>query len=292
MRETDLLTHIYEANPTLPGSVTIPPGDDMGAVTLDGRTVLVTTDQLADGVHVDLKKMPIEKVGRKAMTRSLSDVAAMAARPLGAVAAVCLPRGFDEDRALALFEAMRQTGEQYECPLIGGDISMWDSPMIATTTIFAEPAGIDPVLRTGARVGDAICVTGKLGASFKTGHHFEFEPRIAVARELAGNPDTRPHSMVDLSDGLGRDLGHLCDHAEVNLDALPLRVPSISWQSAVGDGEDYELLFTMPADSAPASVAGVRITRIGTVKSRGGLVGVTQDGERVSLQGMGWEYGR
>ena len=137
MRERDLLKHIYAANAGLPADVGIPPGDDMGAVSVGGQQVLVTVDQVADGVHVDLANTPIEKTGRKAITRSLSDVAAMAAVPVGAVAAASLKRDFGEPRAEALFDAMRQTAQSYQCPLIGGDISVWDGPTILTVTVFA-----------------------------------------------------------------------------------------------------------------------------------------------------------
>lgn len=290
MRESDLLSHIYQSNPALPGSVAIPPGDDMGAVTIDGCTVLVTTDQLADGVHVDLPNTPLEKVGRKAITRSLSDVAAMAAKPVGAVVAACLPRDMNEAQAQQLFDTMRRTGEQYGCPLVGGDIAMWDGKLLATVTIFAEPAGIEPVLRSGAQVGDAICVTGQLGGSVESGHHLDFEPRIDAARQLAGNPKTRPHSMIDLSDGLGRDLAHLCEHAEIDADALPRRTPSLDWKNIVGDGEDYELLFTITPDAVLQSVAGVTITRIGTVTDSGGVVMRLPDGKHIPLHELGWEH--
>src|SRR4051812_7406374 len=117
MKEFDLLHRIWSFNASLPPRVTLPPGDDMGALRLTGRDVLVTVDQVADGVHVDLRTQPLEKVGRKAIPRNLSDVAAMAARPVGAVAAAALPRGFGEARAAALFEAMRTVAAAYDCPL-------------------------------------------------------------------------------------------------------------------------------------------------------------------------------
>ena len=114
MREFDLLQHIFESNDTLPEHVVIPPGNDMGAITVGDRQVLVTVDQLADEVHVDLAATPIEKVGRKAITRGLSDVAAMAAKPIGAVAAGSLPRDFGRDRADVATdpEIARGTGRQ------------------------------------------------------------------------------------------------------------------------------------------------------------------------------------
>lgn len=293
MRESDLLNYIYQSNAALPADVTIPPGDDMGAVRIGGQTVLVTVDQVADGVHVDLATTPIEKIGRKAITRNLSDVAAMAAKPAGAVAAACLPRDFGEKRANDLFDAMRATAEHYNCPLIGGDIAMWDGRLLLTVTIFAEPAGIEPVTRRGARLGDMIYVTGELGGSLQ-GHHLNFEPRLALARTLSGNSQTRPRCMIDLSDGLACDLKHLCSAATIDEASLPMRRGVLSWRNAIGDGEDYELCFTVDparAESLPKAIDGVPITQIGVVEAedRGMRLRLT-DGSLVNINDGGWEH--
>jgi len=318
MREFDLLHHIYAKNRSLPARVTIPPGDDMGAVRLTGASgvsggeVLVTVDQVADGVHFDLRTTPLEKIARKAVTRNLSDVAAMAAVPLGAVVAACLPRGFSEADAELLADLMREIAGGYDCPLFGGDVSVWDHPMILSVTVLAEARGIAPVLRRGAKVGDAVCVTGALGGSIESvngyTHHLDFEPRLALARRLAGSLATRPNCMIDLSDGLARDLGHLCDAAGLSavLDAaaLPLsdgclqasrRDGRLAWQHAVGDGEDYELCFTLDADRAakmPREIEGVPVTIVGRMIERGGVaVSLTQpDGKSMDLSGLGWEH--
>jgi len=301
MRENDLLQHIYATSGGLasqfPG-VSIPPGDDMGAVAVGGQIVLMTVDQVADGVHVDLANTPLAKVGRKCITRNLSDVAAMAARPVGAVAAACLPRDFGEANATALFDAMRATAERYACPLIGGDISMWDGKLIVTVTIFAEPAGIEPIRRGTARPGDGLYVTGALGNSLATGHHLDFEPRIELARQLAGDPRTRPTAMIDLSDGLAQDLPRLTDHALIEAALLPIRAGTPGhddsrWRHAVGDGEDYELLFALAPEGAshlPRQIDGVPITRIGRVAGDGGVCLALPDGQRPALEGMGWEH--
>lgn len=284
----------------------------MGAMVIAGQTVLVTVDQVADGVHVDLASTSLPRVGRKAMTRNLSDVAAMAARPCGAVAAACLPRDFGEVRTTQLFDAMRKTAADFDCPLIGGDISMWDGKLLLTVTVFAEPAGIEPVLRKGAQQGDAIYVTGSLGGSIETVgdylHHTDFTPRITLARTLAGEQSTRPNCMIDLSDGLARDLAHLCDAAglaaQIQLDRLPItgaarqlaaKTGKPAWQHAVGDGEDYELLFTLPAAAAvPAQLAGATLTRIGTMHPRdeqpAQIMYRDADGSMHTAAGLGWEH--
>ncbi len=309
MREFDLLQAIFAANARLPGRVTIPPGDDMGAVRLSGGgEVLVTVDQVADGVHFDLATSTLGRVGRKAITRNLSDVAAMAARPVAAVAAACLPRNFGAPRARELCEALRSTAAAYDCPLIGGDISIWDQRLIISVTILAEAwPGLPPLRRGTAHAGDVVFVSGELGGSLPSGRHLDFEPRLELARQLAANPGTRPSAMIDLSDGLARDLGHICElsglHAQVEARMLPIaaavRGPAHKrepWRHALGDGEDYELCFTIPPERAaqvPAEMAGVRLSRVGVMRppEAGPLVGVKLDnGTVVDCGQSGWEH--
>jgi len=305
MRENDLLQHVYAANANLGSAfagVTIPPGDDMGAIEFGDRSLLVAVDQIADGVHFNLVDTPIEKIGRKAVTRNLSDVAAMAAKPAAAVAAVCLPRDFGDANAKVLLDAIRSTGESFGCPIVGGDISMWDGKLLISVTVFAEPwedgdgHAVAPLERRGARPGDAIYVTGELGHSFPTGHHFNFEPRLKLAHHLASQSGTRPTAMIDLSDGIAQDLPRLVDHAELHARILPIRSHESSpdrepWQHALGDGEDYELLFTAPADADIPHAFGdeddednqTLITRIGTVTDAGGITVVTPDNQKLAL---------
>lgn len=330
MRESDLLEHIYAANPDLPARISLPPGDDMGAVRLGNPThplgVLVTVDQVADGVHFCLDVPPppgnavlaadLASVARKAVTRNLSDVAAMAARPVGCVAAAALPRSFTRQRADALFDHLRRVAAEYDCPLFGGDVTIWDHPLILSVTVLAEAwHDCQPVPRRGAAIGDAVFVTGRLGGSLlpePSGDprpivpNLHFEPRIPQAHALARDPMTRPSAMIDLSDGLGRDLARLCAFdglaARIDADALPLR-PSIAavpdaWRRAMGDGEDYELCFTVPpprADHLPSAVEGVPITRIGTIVESGGSSGSIvrvrlPDGSLASGDQLGWEH--
>ncbi len=319
MRELELLEHIYSHNAALPDHVAIPPGDDMAAVRLggpDAQAVLITVDQVADGVHFDLANTPIEKIARKAVTRSLSDIAAMAALPVAAVAAASLPRGFGDDRATALFDAMRSVAAQYDCPLVGGDIMIADRPLSLSVTALARAQGIGPVTRRGARHGDTIYVTGQLGGSQQTldgyTHHLDFEPRINLARQLAR--DHEIHCMLDLSDGLAIDLARLCRPADPPLTAeiahehLPVSAAAQiashddgvdAWRHALGDGEDYELCFTAPAKQPgmpiPTQIDGVAITPIGIMteadNSAHSPVRIKlADGSVEPIDGLGWEH--
>ncbi|MFN3166781.1 MAG: thiamine-phosphate kinase [Phycisphaeraceae bacterium] len=303
MREFDLIRTITGNNASLPGAVTIPPGDDMAAIRLGDRQLLVAVDQIIDQVHFDRAQASLEQIGRKAVTRNLSDVAAMAGKPLATLAAVALPRRMKTTDAERLLDAIRQTAEHYGCPVIGGDTGTHDGPLTLSVTILAEPAGIEPVLRSGAQIGDAIYVTGQLGGScFEYEgrvHHLDFEPRVELARQLAAHPDTRPTAMIDLSDGLARDLPHLVAGAEVQAHALPvsavarqraLRDAKPGWLHAVADGEDYELLFAAKADAPiPPKIDGVRITRVGRVVEAPGIV-LIQGPERTAIDGLGWEH--
>lgn len=301
MREFELLDHVYAANRRLPARVAVPPGDDMAVIDLDGPRLLVAVDQLVGGRHVRLDATPIEDVGRKAVHRCVSDVAAMAARPVASLCAATLPAGFGTDRANALFDAMRGAAEALGCPLVGGDVAIGDdgAPLVCAITVLAEPGPTAPVRRDGARVGDDVYVTGAIGGAVDEdggGHHLAFVPRVAEGLALAEALGPRLHAMIDVSDGLGRDAEHLAHGANVAIEidarAIPMRGDR-DWRRALRDGEDYELLFT--ADGAvPATVAGTPVTRLGRVVAheRGAArVTVVDGAERVAVDDWGWEHG-
>ena len=303
MREFALLEHIFAANRRLPNTVVIPPGDDMGGVRVGRETILAGVDQLVDGRHFRLRTTPIELIGRKAITRCLSDAAAMASWPIATLVAAVLPPDFGEERANALFDAMRTTCEQYESPLIGGDIALHalaDRPLTISTTVLAVPSGRKAVMRGGAQAGDAVFVTGPLGGSLQPdglGRHLTFEPRIRLAnaiRETLG--DDGLHAMIDISDGLGRDASHVAEMSgvQVVLDAAAIPCnPNCTWKHALRDGEDYELLYCAPSDS-PTHIMNKDMIRIGEVIARKGtdepLVIVKQGQNRLTADDLGWEH--
>lgn len=168
-------------------------GDDMAVLELGGEKILVTTDTLLEGVHFvlegregtseaegkngsgafKLRPATLEEVGYKAMGCSLSDCAAMAALPWSAVAAVSLPNEMSMQQGRQLLLGLRGAAEQYSCPLIGGDTTSWDKPLAITVTMLARASGVEPVLRSGAKIGDSVMVTGELGGSLR-GKHLEF----------------------------------------------------------------------------------------------------------------------
>lgn len=300
MKEFDLIDWIRRQGRFDPAKVPLGPGDDMAAVMCGGERILVTVDQVLDGTHFILAEHGAKAAGRKAMARNLSDVAAMAAQPLGAVASVALPRGFSQDDAQAVYLGMAELGDQFACPVVGGDIGSWDGKLAISVTVLALPSGIEPVLRGGARVGDAICVTGRLGGAWQSGRHLVFTPRVSEARLLAERYGL--HAMIDLSDGLAGDLGHICHEssvgAEIDAAAVPIHPDVVSrpdpLAAAMGDGEDYELLFTLRPDQARLLLAQqplpIPVTRIGTIVGGEGLTLIRQDGRREKLVPRGWEH--
>jgi thiamine-monophosphate kinase len=311
LRENDFLHWLYaQGGPS--EAVPVGPGDDMAVVRFDRDRLLVACDQVLDGVHVRLADCGYQAAGRKAMLRNLSDVAAMAALPVGAVASVALPRDATEDDAKALHCGMTSLGEEFSCPLVGGDTSVWDHPLAISLTVFAKPAGatggIHPIIRQGARAGQAICVTGALGGAWRTGRDLTATPRVREAIILAFRYHLR--SMIDISDGLAMDLGRVCRAggglgAEIWADAVPIHPDAVRraeqdggdpLRAALGDGEDYELLFTLARGPAGRLVKDQKIplpvTQIGVVTKEHGLVLVHPDGRRDSLDPTGWEHGR
>ncbi len=298
MKEFRLLSRVYEHNAALDARVIIPPGDDMAALRFEGSELLAAVDQIVEGRHFTLESTSLSLIGRKAVTRNLSDIAAMAARPLASLAAVVLPRRWSESQALELFEAMRVTAAKYDCPLIGGDVTIADAPLMCSVTVLARPGPRGAVRRRGARVGDAVYVSGSLGGSVESGgggRHLTFEPRLQLALALAERCDL--HAMIDISDGLGRDAGHIAEMSRVQIVIDAQRVPcspDCDWRRALSDGEDYELCFTTAAgEKVPGELCGAPLTRIGIVREQRGdgpCVIVRDGGREIDASQFGWEH--
>jgi thiamine-monophosphate kinase len=257
-------------------------GDDCAVLDCPGwGTLLVTTDSVIDGVHAHWHVDGPASFGYKAIARGLSDVAAMAGEPLWAVLAVCLPHDVTEEEAHALYEGAERAG----CKLVGGDTAFGPTPYAVGTVMGkAHPKG--PVLRSGARVGDWIIVTGPLGGSLASGKHKTFVPRVAEARELHETCDVG--AMIDISDGLSTDLHHILRASRVGcrLDAASIPRAGVPLESALNDGEDYELLATVRPGKLPAFAI-----RIGVVTGKDAVL-VHPDGREEPLVARGYEHGR
>lgn len=241
--------------------VRIGPGDDCAALAPPAGDLLVTTDLLTDGVDFLLADAGPRRVGRKAMAVNLSDIAAMAGRPLGAVVAVALPAGTADGRELAeeLFLGLRDIADRYDTPIVGGDTNSWPGKLVVCVTVFGEAPARGPVRRSGARPGDWLFVTGPVGGSL-LGRHLEPTPRLREAAKLYDFADL--HAMIDVSDGLAADLNHILEEsgcgAVVSAADVPIHPDAVERAKrtgrpplahALGDGEDFELIFAVsPAD--------------------------------------------
>jgi thiamine-monophosphate kinase len=277
-------------------------GDDMAAISWASETpILVTTDMLLEGVHFDLQKATLRQIGYKAMAASLSDCAAMATLPVAAVVAVALPGSFGQEELKQLHSGIKFAGDKFGCPLVGGDINSWRNkgPFAISVAMLSKPAANKPVKRSGAKVGDTICVTGSLGGA-QYGKHLEFEPRVKEAIKIAQMVTI--NAMIDISDGLSTDLNRICRQSRVGAMVTAEQVPISSQaqkekeplSSALHDGEDFELLFTLSQNDCRKLLKKwdepTALTKIGTITDTKKMQIKMPDGRIKDLQAKGYEH--
>ena len=271
--------------------VILPAQDDLGILKFDPTDfVLVGIDQVFDGVHFDSAVHAPELIGRKAMNRNLSDCAAMACLPTAAVVSVAVRKGTDVEFLKRLYLGLKEAGDAFDCAIVGGDTGAWDQRLAVSVAIMGRSAGVKPIQRNGAKPGDAVYATGPLGGSI-LGRHLTFTPRIHEARQLA--TQHRISAMIDISDGLSRDLAHICreSHVGVVVDAaaIPIHddVAKLTdggdpLMHALSDGEDHELCFTGDEDISDA-------IRIGTIVAEQGMW-IDRAGKRDVLNPTAFEH--
>lgn len=273
-------------------------GDD-AAVLLPpppGTHLLLAADTVVEGVHADLSVLGIDDLGWRAVVANLSDVAAMGGTPSHCVVSVAGPVGVDLDR---LYDGVSAAATAYRCPVVGGDLVA--SPVVVVTVAVTGWVAGDPVLRSGARPGDGIWVTGELGAAaaglrlLRSGAaldgrlceaHARPRPRLpeGIAARAAG-----ASAMIDVSDGFALDLWRLADASGVGfeLDHLPVAAGA-TLPEAMGGGEDYELVFTAPdPDAVGAAFADLaQPAHVGFCTSRPGTGNLGGS----PLPRVGWEH--
>jgi thiamine-monophosphate kinase len=245
-------------------------GDDCALLPGARGRQLLTVDPVLYGTHFD-DQVPAEKVGAKLLKRNLSDLAAMGGRPTAAVLALALDPRVRIAWLRGFYRGLAACARRHRVPLVGGDVAQADGTLVATLTLLGVATAPRVLTRSGARAGDWIYVTGALGGSRRSGRHFGFRPRLAEGAWLARRPAVR--SMIDVSDGLAKDLGALTPaFTEPALAAGDIpRNRGASLPSALGEGEDYELLFTLGARSDPReferawrrAFPRTRLTRLG-----------------------------
>ncbi|MBS0631923.1 MAG: thiamine-monophosphate kinase [Verrucomicrobia bacterium] len=219
-------------------------GDDCAVLPASPLRRLITVDPVIYPRHFN-DAVPPRDVGAKLLKRNLSDLAAMGGRPAAAVLALTLDARTSLVWLEQFYRGLAASARKYRVPIVGGDVAQADGTVAASLTLLGEAAGARIVTRTGARRGDWIFVTGELGASLPTRHHVTFQPRLAEGAWLARQSGV--HAMMDLSDGLAKDLRALtpprCLPA-ISAAALPLR-RTADVRGALTDGEDYELVFAL-----------------------------------------------
>jgi thiamine-monophosphate kinase len=227
-------------------------GDDCAVVRGARGPLLVTVDPLVHGIHFD-GRTSAREAGAKLLKRNLSDIAAMGGKPRAAVVALALDGGVSAAWLSGFYRGLAAESRRHGVPIVGGDVARLPGAFVATLTLVGE-AGPRVLARTGSRVGDWIYVTGALGRSLPTGHHHRFQPRLREGAWLARRPEVR--AMMDVSDGLAKDLPALAPRgtAPALYSALLPRRDGASLNEALGDGEDYELLFTVAAGKRRAAL--------------------------------------
>jgi thiamine-monophosphate kinase len=313
-------------------AITLGIGDDCAILRPPaGSEVLVTTDFTLEGRHFRRDLHPPESVGHRCLARGLSDLAAMGATPLAAFLSLALPGAMLAESAgrawvERFFSGLHALGEMHRVPLAGGDTS--ESPggknghiLADIVLIGAAPKG-EALRRSGGAASDVLYVTGQLGgAAAELATMLKRRRRILTMATTEGHPQLFPEprldvgeallrrklatACIDLSDGLSTDLAHICRAsgvcAEIEQAALPIHPlahkldADAALQAALNGGEDYELLFAAPKSILmPTSLAGVPITRIGSLKNRRSgqplMTMLTPDGGRVELKPGGWEH--
>jgi thiamine-monophosphate kinase len=304
-------------------------GDDAAVLEPGGGQQVLTTDMLVEGVHFDRASISPRDLGAKSIVVNVSDIAAMAASPRFALVSLALTQDLDAAWVMQLEGGMRAACDEYALALVGGDVNRAGEIVIAVTVV-GEVAPGKAVTRSGALAGNRVVVTGALGAAAgglvlsrsrpsklgrAIGQGWGSELLTALARPVArvGEAQTLAQAgataMMDLSDGLAKDLTRLCAESGVGARVELTRVPVSSalgsgasalgvdpLELAVGGGEDYELLATMPADAVEVGRAalderfGVPLADIGEIVEGEGLVAVDASGNESHLEAKGWDH--
>jgi thiamine-monophosphate kinase len=262
MNEFELIARLTKSLPANK-SVVSGAGDDCAILDLGMPDILILfkTDAIVEGAHFT-KETPPEKIGRKALARCLSDIAAMAGTPTAALVTIALPENFDTDFISKIYDGMNALARKHGVAIVGGETTTNPGRILISIALLGTVPRGKQILRSGAKTGDAIFVTGELGGSLSE-KHLDFEPRLGEARWLSEHFSI--HAMIDLSDGLAGDLPHILKAGGVGAEILKSAVPvsraaklrakggssaKPPFAAALTDGEDFELLFTVAGQDA------------------------------------------
>jgi len=309
-----------KANPAVRTGI----GDDCAVLRLSSERgnkrdndTLITTDFSLEGIHFRRHWHSPESVGHRCLARGLSDIAAMGGEPVAAFLSLALPRNLPQSWVARFARSLVSLAEKYAVTLAGGDTAESPNGILADIIVVGTAPKGKAVLRSGARPGDRIYVSGELGGSGSAvwqmrkkpkrrlnprdyPRHFFPEPRIELGRLL--REKGLVSAMIDISDGLSTDLAHICEESGVGAELQAEVIPrasvgkparEVDLDFALHGGEDYELLFTAPRGKHfPSRIAGVPITLIGHVTRGRNIFLLNRGGAGYELQPEGWEHFR
>ena len=291
-------------------------GDDSAVLRLPrGHEALVTTDFTLEGIHFRRHWHPAESVGHRCLTRGLSDIAAMGGEPIAAFLSLALPGDLPQKWVDGFMRGLLRLAKKFEVSLAGGDTAQSPDGILADIVVLGSVPRGKAILRSGARPGDRVYVSGKLGGSAATlgrmrakaksklnprafKAHFFPEARVRLGRAL--RKKGLASAIIDISDGFSTDLAHICEEsrvgAEIEEESIPRAVigkasQEVDLRFALHGGEDYELLFTVPEGRrVPARIAGVPVTQIGHIVRGKKVVIKTKNGKFRELVPQGWQH--
>ena len=291
-------------------------GDDAAVLRIPpGHEALVTTDFSLEGIHFRRDWHSPESVGHRCLARGLSDIAAMGGEPIAAFLSLALPKDLPQKWVDRFVRGLLTLANRFGVKLAGGDTAESPRGILADISVVGSVRRGKAILRSGARSGDRIYVSGELGGAAAAVkrmiekpkrklnprdyvRHFFPEPRLHLGRVLRER--NLASAMIDVSDGLSTDLGHLCDEsrvgAEIQAELLPMATAgkpahAVDLALALHGGEDYELLFTAPARvRVPRRIAGIPITPIGCITRERQVVLMKSKGVGYELLPRGWEH--
>ena len=291
-------------------------GDDCAVLRpLAGYDSLVTTDFSLEGIHFRRDWHPPEAVGYRCLARGLSDIAAMGGDPVAVFLSLALPRDLPQSWVRRFIRGLIALAKKHRATLAGGDIAESPDGILADIVVLGTVPKGNATLRSGAKPGDRIYVSGELGGSaaavrklraqpgkkLNPRHymrHFYPQPRIELGRILREN--YLASAMIDTSDGLSTDLAHICQESGVGAEVDGSRIPlasvgkparEVDLNLALHGGEDYELLFTAPGNRRiPNRIAGVAITQIGGITQSQGIFLMNSKGVSHALYPRGWQH--
>ncbi|MCX8082988.1 MAG: thiamine-phosphate kinase [bacterium] len=302
MKEDEIIEFIKRRLHPRQRNVIIGPGDDTAVISYNSKEyLLLTTDCVVENVHFSIDKTSLSLIARKAISVNLSDIAAMGGIPLYALVCVGLPDNITRKEIIQIIMGLNYMADRFQFDIVGGNLTRSDRLFIDVSMI-GRIERKNLKLRSGAKPGDLIFVTGSLGGSY-LGKHLNFIPRIKEAREIIKRCPVS--AMMDISDGLSTDLTRLVKASgtgfKIYMDKLPVSKDALrisknreeAIQHALNDGEDYELLFTVPEKyrkKIPSRIDSVSLSCIGEITKEKKYKGISISGKIIDVNPSGYSH--